>query len=154
MSPEQSPLNGHGEPQFSSLEQRNSINNGHFLLKWGTISTLGGFAIVFATAVMGDSDFILGVSLLGMLFAFAGLIGWVVGMIQRLRFNRKSETPLIFTIGEKIALVGSAFLVLGILLVNGEASGEGVTMARLIAILGLIGAGGGALWHLMTPRKG
>ena len=153
MNHEQPPVNGHSESHFSYLEQRNSMNNGHFLLKWGTISFLAGYAIIFATAVMGDSGFVLGVSMLGMLIAFAGLIGWVVGMIQRLRFNKQAETPLHFTIGEKIALVGTAFLVLGILLVNGEASGEGVTMARLIALLGLIGAGGGALWHLMTPRK-
>ena len=91
---------------MTSREHQNSKRNGHLLLKWGTLSTLAGFAIIFATAVMGDSDFVLGVSLIGMLLAFAGLIGWVVGMIQRLRFNKNAESSLPFTVGEKIALVG------------------------------------------------
>lgn len=127
-------------------------SNGHLQLKWGTIIFLVGSALIFSMGVMGDSSFVAILGLLGILAALSGFIVWAIGMILRFKFNKRSDRSMPFTPGEKVSLVGAVLFLFGILLVNGEASGDGLTFARLVGVVGLIGAAGGAFWHLLTPR--
>lgn len=127
-------------------------NTGHVPLKWGTIAFLVGYAVVFASG-LGTNTAALIVGSGATIIVLAGAVTWVVGLVMRITFNRKSAKPLLFTAGEKIALIGIAVAVVGILLINGGLDEDGQGVARIVGVLGFVVSAGGALWHLLTPRQ-
>lgn len=129
------------------------VPNGHWPLKWGAIGVLVGYVLIFVTGVFDERAATTAAATLGSLLALGGFVTWIVGMTLRIRFNRSSPNPLPFTTGEKVALIGGAVLVAGILLVNGTYDSDGVGAARIVGIAGFVAAGGGTLWHLLTPRQ-
>jgi hypothetical protein len=126
---------------------------GHGPLKWGTFATLAGYAFVFIANILYSGGFADVFGILGILMLFGGLITWVTGLTQRLIYNKRWSNALPFTTGEKFSLIGAALLLVGILLVNGTFDESGTAMARLIAIVGVIGTLAGVVWHLLTPRS-
>lgn len=143
----------HGnEPRHDEADTQ-PIKTGHKALKYGTIAFLGGFAVRFALSAMGHSGFIVFLGLLCLLACLVGFIIWVIGMVQRVRFNKQSKHPLPLTTGEKISLIGSIFMTFGLLLVNGDSAAEGMTFGRVVALAGFLAGAGGAVWHLLSPRR-
>lgn len=127
-------------------------NTGHVPLKWGTIAFLVGYAVVFASG-LGANTVALVIGSGATIIVLAGAVTWVVGLVMRITFNRESAKPLLFTAGEKTALIGIAVAVVGILLINGSLDEDGQGVARIVGVLGFVASAGGALWHLLTPRQ-
>lgn len=140
--------------EFSSpVTSSSNPKTGHSPLKWGTFATLGGYGFVFIANILYSGGFADVFGILGILMLFGGLITWVIGLTQRLIYNKRWPNALPFTTGEKFSLIGAALLLVGILLVNGSFDETGTAMARLVAIVGVIGALAGVVWHLLTPRS-
>ena len=125
---------------------------GHFPLKWGTIAFLVGYGLVLATGP-GGGGFFEAVSILGNLIAVAGAITSAVGLVQRLIYNKRANNPLPFTPGEKVALIGGFLLLIGVFFINGALDDTAHVIARVLGIGGLVTMAGGAIWHLLTPRR-
>lgn len=146
--PQPNTFDGH-DSQAKNQDHR----TGHKALKLGTIIFLVSFAISFSSQVLGDSTPIVVLSLLFILATVVGFVIWLVGLVQRIRFNKSATAPLSFTLGEKIALLGSIFMAFGLVVVNGNVDSDGMSLGRVLAIAGLVASAGGAVWHLLTPRK-
>lgn len=91
--------------------------------------------------------------MVGMLISMAGLVAWIVGLIQRIVYNRSAENPLPFTGGEKISIIGGAVALMGILIVNGGEGADAPVAGQITGIAGLVALLGGLVWHLMTGRR-
>ncbi|WP_087009146.1 hypothetical protein [Brevibacterium yomogidense] len=123
---------------------------GHAPLKWGAFGVVGGYALAF----LGGSVLLGALTTVGALISIAGLVAWIVGLIQRIAYNRSAEEALPFTVGEKISLIGGAVALLGILIVNGSEGTDAAVAGQIIGIAGLVALLGGFVWHLMTERRG
>ena len=133
-------------------ESKQDSNTGHGPLLWGTLSTVLGYLCVFISLIFYTGALADTFGIVGALLTIGGTITWVTGFVQRIIFNRRSSNSLLFTTGEKFAVVGITLLFVGILLVNGNFDDSGVMVGRTIATAGIISTLGGAVWHLLSPR--
>lgn len=111
---------------------------------------VGGYALAF----LGGSVQLGALTTVGALISMASLVVWIVGLIQRIVYNRSAEEALPFTAGEKISIIGGAVALMGILIVNGSGGTDAAVAGQIMGIAGLVALLGGLGWHLMTGRKG
>lgn len=124
----------------------NAQKTGHGGLLWGALLVVAGYAVSFV-AISGAPGF----AAIGLMVIAGGAITWAIGMGMRIAYNRSAESPILFTTGEKVGVLGAISLVLAVFasIVSG---GEAEMMSQVFAVGGVALSSLGVIWHLMSPR--
>lgn len=123
-----------------------TVRTGHKPLLWGAVVVVAGYAAI-AIGGMG----VAGLMALGALVVVGGAVTWLVGLVLRVSYNRRSDAPLLFTTGEKVGVCGVILFAIAVALIAG--SGEPLLVVQLIGMGGIALSVIGMVWHLLTPRQ-